>query len=102
MDTTWLRLAVMAIGGMSLYLGYRLFCDAPHFNPAATRVSVVRNFLTGALLALLGLGILFTGARSWAAQHQPTHRGSNHNRPAEQGSYETPRIHREMSVKRMA
>ena len=102
MDTTWLRLAMMAIGGVSLYLGYRLFCDAPQMNPAGTRTAVLRNFAAGALLAVFGLGILFVEARAFAAHSNGAHRGWNKGRSAEQGSYETPRMHHETSVQRTA
>lgn len=93
MDMTWLRLAMMAVGGVSLYVGYRLFCDAPQ---------VLRNFVAGALLAVFGLGILFTEARAFAAQSDEAHKGWNSNHPAEQGSYETPRVRHGAAVQRFA
>ena len=100
MDATWLRLLMMAIGGMSLYVGYRLFCDAPLVAPKSTRASVLRNFVAGALLAVLGLGILFVEARGLSARSHETHGGWNRNKSAEQGSYETPRMRHETSVQR--
>ena len=102
MDATWLRLAMMAIGGVSLYIGYRLFCDAPQVSEERVRGVVLRNFVAGALLAVFGLGVLFTEARAFAAQSREAHHGWNRNRPAEQGSYQTPRLHREEAVQRIA
>jgi hypothetical protein len=107
MDTTWLRLTMMAIGGVSLYMGYRLFCDAPRVSADAVRGfavrnAMLRNFVAGALLAVFGLGILFTEARAFAGQSKEAHRGWNRNRPAQQGSYEAPRLHHETTVQRFA
>jgi hypothetical protein len=108
MDATWLKLAMMAIGAISLYMGYRLFCDAPQANEQRlrsfdVRKAVLRNFVAGALLAMLGLGILFTEARAFAAQSHEAHRGWNRNHPAEQGSFETtPRLRRETAVRHIA
>ncbi len=107
MDTTWLRLAMMAIGGLCLYIGYRLFCDAPQVSVEAARGfavrnAVLRNFVAGGLLAVFGLGILFTEARAFAAQSSEAHKGWNKNRPAEQGSYETPRLRHQTAVQRFA
>jgi hypothetical protein len=101
MDATWLKLAMMAIGGVSLYMGYRLFCDAPQVSEERRSI-VLRNFVAGALLALLGLGILFHEARAFAAQSHEAHRGFNRTRPTEEGSFETPRLHRETAVRRIA
>ena len=95
-----LKIAMMAIGGISLYIGYRLFCDTPRVSQARAHSVVLRNFVAGALLAVVGLGILFTAARSLAAQNHEAHRRWNRPKPAQQGSYETPRLHRERVVQR--
>ena len=102
MDATWLKLAMMAIGGVSLYMGYRLFCDAPQAGEERVRSVVLRNFVAGALLAVLGLGILFNEARAFASQSHEAHRRWNRTRPTEQGSFETQHLHREMAVQRIA
>ena len=106
MDTalfgTGLKLAMMAIGGVSLYVGYRLFCDTPPLSEARVRSIVLRNFVAGALLAVLGLGILFTEARAFAAQSHAAHRQSNRHHPAEEGSFQTPRLHHETALQRIA
>jgi hypothetical protein len=102
MDATWLKLAMMAIGGVSLYMGYRLFCDTPQVSEERLRAVVLRNFVAGALLALLGLGILFHEARAFAAQSHEARRGWNRKKPAEQGSFATPPLHRETAVQRIA
>jgi hypothetical protein len=102
MDATWLKLAMMAIGGVSLYTGYRLFCDAPQASEERIRGVVLRNFVAGALLAVLGLGILFHSARALAAQSHEAHQGWNKTKPTERGSFETPHLHRATAVERIA
>jgi hypothetical protein len=58
----------MAIAGaLSIYLGYRLFCDS------AYQKSRVRHLLSGALLALFGLGILFAEAHGFRAASHRSH-----------------------------
>jgi hypothetical protein len=50
---------LMAVAGaLSIYLGYRLFCDS------AYQRSRVRHLVSGALLAMFGLGILIADVRS--------------------------------------
>jgi hypothetical protein len=44
-------------GALSVYLGYRLFCDS------AYQRSRVRHLVSGALLAMFGLGILIAEVR---------------------------------------
>lgn len=97
-----LKLAMMAIGGISLYMGYRLFCDTPRVSEERVRAIVLRNFVAGALLAVLGLGILFSEARAFAAQSHEAHRRWNRSHPAEEGSFQAPRLHRETAVQRIA
>jgi hypothetical protein len=49
---------LMAIAGaVSLYLGYRLFCDSAYHRGR------VRHLISGALLAVFGLAILFASAQ---------------------------------------
>jgi hypothetical protein len=45
-------------GALSIYLGYRLFCDS------AYQKSRVRHLVSGALLAIFGLAILIADVRS--------------------------------------
>ena len=97
-----LKLALMAIGAVSLYVGYRLFCDVPRVSENRPRPAVVRNFVAGALLAVLGLGILFHEARGFAAQRREAHGMWNRTKPAQQGSFESPRPHHATVVMRSA
>ena len=98
---TGLKLAMMVIGAVSLYVGYRLFCDSPQVSEARVRAVVTRNFVAGALLAVFGLGILYNEARALAVQsHHPARRVWNRTKPTEQGSFETPRVHRETVAQR--
>jgi hypothetical protein len=53
-NAVFIRLIEMAIGVFSIYLGYRLFCDAQR------RIFI--NITSGTLLALFGLGMLLTAA----------------------------------------
>jgi hypothetical protein len=50
---------LMAVAGiLSVYLGYRLFCDS------AYQKSRVRHLVSGALLAIFGVGLLIADVRS--------------------------------------
>jgi hypothetical protein len=76
----------MAVAGtLSVYLGYRLFCDC------AYQESRMRHLVSGALLAVFGLGILIADVQSLRA-------GANHSHSAwqkkatEEGSFEPPRL----------
>ncbi len=93
MEAIWLRLAIAAIGAVSLYFGYRLFCDVPQ-----RRFS---NLAAGALLAIAGLGILFVEARGISATGSHRHHGWS-NKPAEQGSFDAPRLHPARVIERFA
>lgn len=52
------RLAIACTGAMSLFLGYMLFCDQ-----RTAKGALVANLLSGALLAIFGLGILIADFR---------------------------------------
>jgi hypothetical protein len=65
----WARIAIAAAGALSIYLGYRLFCDA-------------RNAIFGAVLALFGMGVLVADLGGYS-----THQAVKQNRPAQQGSF---------------
>jgi len=60
-----MHLAMAIAGVLSIYLGYRLFCDS------AYQKSRVRHLVSGALLAVFGLGILIADVRGLrAASHR--------------------------------
>jgi hypothetical protein len=65
MESTKLGLLMAVAGALSIYLGYRLFCDS------AYQKSRVRHLVSGALLAVFGLGILIADVRGLrAASHR--------------------------------
>jgi hypothetical protein len=53
-----MRVAIALTGALSLFLGYRLFCDQ-----RTARGALLTNLLSGALLAIFGLGILIADFR---------------------------------------
>lgn len=78
----------MAVAGaVSLYLGYRLFCDC------AYQKSRVRHLVSGALLAVFGLGLLIADIHvvRVAAHHSHSARQKN---AAEEGSFEPPKLNK--------
>lgn len=95
MDTLWVRAGIVLIGAVSIYLGYQLFCDVPHENRR------LRNFVAGALLAVLGLGIVLMEVRAMGATEQ-AHRRLHRSRSTEVGSYDRPVLRRAHSLERIA
>jgi hypothetical protein len=78
----WVRVAIAAIGALSVYLGYRLFCDR--------RPVLLTNLISGALLAVFGLGILVADARSLRASGSDSHPASRQRKATEEGSFRAP------------
>jgi hypothetical protein len=66
-------LFLTGVGIMCLYAGYKLFCGLPAINGTQTsRTSVfLLNIVPGALLALIGTGILAAEARNLVAADRP-------------------------------
>ena len=84
---------LMAVAGiLSIYLGYRLFCDS------AYQRSRVRHLVSGALLAVFGLGILIADLHDLrAARHDP--QAARYKRKStKEGSFERPAVHRRASA----
>lgn len=81
-------LFLAALGLTCIYAGYRLFCDLPAMNgdrPQANRVGVfLVNIIPGALLALIGVGLLSAEVHG-AMSHQPA--GVHRHQPAEGASW---------------
>jgi hypothetical protein len=78
----------MAVAGaLSIYLGYRLFCDC------AYQKSRVRHLVSGALLAIFGLGILIADIHALreAAHHS---RSAWQKKATEEGSFEPPKLNK--------
>jgi hypothetical protein len=76
----------MAVAGaLSIYLGYRLFCDC------AYQKSRMRHLVSGAFLAVFGVGILIADVHAvrTAAHHS---RSAQHKNATEEGSFEPPQL----------
>ena len=83
----WISLGMALIGCISIYLGYKLFCDGTHGNRSLTA------FVAGALLAVFGLGILLSEIRGIEAPRQQAHRRFRSSRATEEGSFHAPERH---------
>jgi len=62
-----MHLAIAVAGALSIYLGYKLFCDS------AYQKSRVRHLVSGALLAIFGLGILIADVRGLRTPERRSH-----------------------------
>jgi hypothetical protein len=62
---------IAVLGALSIYLGYRLFCDLA--GQRARLPVLLTNLVSGALLALFGLGILIAGVRGIHPQSRHAH-----------------------------
>ena len=58
-------IALFCLGALSLFLGYRLFCDI--------HSRTLTSLASGALLALFGMGILIADIRSLSATSSGSH-----------------------------
>jgi hypothetical protein len=79
------------IGILSIYLGYRLFCDS------AYQRSRFRHLASGALLAVLGLGILIADVRSLRSADRGSAPAVQKKSTAE-GSFQTPKLNKHVNV----
>jgi hypothetical protein len=86
---SWIRLAIAAGGLLSIYLGYKLFCDVPVRIGRTFRRVVILNLVSGVALALLGVGILTADIRSMQNNDSPALR---HKKSAEEGSFTGPGV----------
>ncbi len=106
MDMTheWIRVAMAITGALSIYLGYRLFCDISHQDARAPLSGLLTNLVSGALLAIFGIGILIADFRSVSAAG-PESQPASHKRmkATEEGSFQPPRLNKRTNVtERMA
>lgn len=86
----WIRVAVAAAGVLSLYLGYRLFCDLSPHEPGTTRSTLLTNLVSGGLLAVFGLVILIADVRGMRTQALVSH-PSWEKKSANEGLFEAPK-----------
>jgi hypothetical protein len=70
-------------GALSIYLGYRLFCDSVY------QQSRIRHLVSGALLAVFGLGILIADVRGFRTPAPDSYAARHKRRSTEAGSFET-------------
>ena len=80
-----MNIIMAVIGTLSIYLGYRLFCDS------AYQRSRFRHLASGALLAVLGLGILIADVRGISAAAQGSAPALRKKSTAE-GSFQAPKV----------
>jgi hypothetical protein len=74
-------------GALSIYLGYRLFCDC------AYQKSRMRHLVSGALLAVFGLGILIADLHAVRAAAHRSH-SAWQKKATEEGSFEPPKLNK--------
>ncbi len=96
----WVRLAIAAGGLLSIYFGYKLFCDVPLRIGRTFRTIFVLNLVSGAALALFGVGVLTADLRGIRNDHPADGPASgDHSRPStEPGSFTGPKVHRSPSA----
>jgi hypothetical protein len=87
------RIAMLFLAGVGIAcicVGYRLFCGLPALGQPSRRASrsvvFLLNIVPGALLALIGAGILTAETRSMIVHRQAT----RHMQPAAQGTSRHP------------
>ncbi len=86
----FVRGAIAAGGAVSIYCGYKLFCEIPYRR---SRTTSVLNGLSGAVLALFGMGILSLDVQSiWRNPSSQSQQTVHHTTPAEAGSFTNPRM----------
>ncbi len=84
------RVAIALAGALSIFCGYKLFCEIPF---ARNRSAHVIQGVSGAALALFGMAILIGDVRSISSSPTtPSHRTVRHATPAEAGSFTVPGI----------
>lgn len=82
-----MEILMAAASVLSLYLGYRLFCDC------ADPKNRMRHLASGALLAVFGLGILIADIHAHRARAHHSHSARQKN-ATEEGSFEPPNFNR--------
>ena len=84
---------LMAVAGaLSIYLGYRLFCDS------AYQKSRMRHLASGALLAVFGLGVLIADVRGIRAEGRHPQSAWHRTKSTKEGSFEKPKFNKRTAV----
>ena len=81
-----------SVGALSIYLGYRLFCDSAYHK------SRIRHLASGALLAVFGLAILIADVRSLRTARLDSHAAWHKGKSTKEGSFDTPKFNKRTSV----
>jgi len=84
---TWMRLGMAFVGFVSIYLGYKLFCDGTQEGRRLT------TFVAGALLAIFGLGVVLAEVREIRSVGREARHRMQRSRSTEEGSFSTPVQH---------
>jgi hypothetical protein len=83
----------MAVAGaLSIYLGYGLFCDS------AYQRNRVRHLVSGALLAIFGLGMLIADVRNLRTARLESHAAWHKGKSTKEGSFEPPKLNKRTAV----
>ena len=90
----WVRALAAVVGALSIYIGYRLFCDSIYLQRRST---LFTNLAGGALLALFGFGVLYADIRSIRTSTQEP-RPAWQRKSAEQGSTGSPNLRKRASI----
>lgn len=80
------RVVIAAGGALSIYCGYKLFCEIPF---GKNRAYSAVNGVAGAILALFGMALLMGDVRSVSQASSATH-SLHQTRPTEDGSFTAP------------
>ncbi len=91
---SWVRLTIAAGGLLSIYFGYKLFCDVPFRMGRTFRTIFVLNLVSGAGLALFGVGVLTADLRGIRTNAPAVPQ----RKSAEEGSFIAPRVHRDQMI----
>jgi hypothetical protein len=89
------RLAIATGGLLSIYLGYKLFCDVPFRKGRTFRTIFLLNLVSGAALAIFGIGVLTADLRGIHTSNSP---GLRHQKSAEEGSFTGPKVDRSQTA----
>ena len=89
-------LLMAVVGAVSIYLGYGLFCESGY------QKNRFRHLVSGALLAVFGLGILIADVRSLRTARPDSQTTRQRTKSTKEGSYEAPKLQRTRVAERLA
>jgi hypothetical protein len=86
------EILMAVVGALSIYLGYGLFCDSAYQRHRA------RHLVSGALLAIFGLGILIADVRNLRTAGPESNAIWHKGKSTKEGSFERPRLNKRTTV----